>query len=191
MASLWSAILFRIRSSLCSANLPSHARPRVFAPVFKSAINALWNAYANCRINAKWSVYLKDMCWRLPLRRCWWNPVRRGSRRGETCLPVQAGPRAEAKIRIRLIRPVPKTPPELDIPAGVFVFVPHAAGSVSELKPSETKRDDRRPSLPALLIDPPNNRLPRSHSLEKNGNGTAYLSVEVQLAWFNPGVICF
>src|SRR6266478_2736478 len=46
------------------------------------------------------------------------HQVRRRSRRGETCLPVEAGPRAEAKIRIRLM--VQSNPAGISNSGGVF-----------------------------------------------------------------------
>ena len=47
LPSLWRAIFFLIRSSLCWLNLPSHTPPKVSAPIFKSAISVSSKLCAN------------------------------------------------------------------------------------------------------------------------------------------------
>jgi hypothetical protein len=116
--------LFRSRSSLCSAKLASPAPPRACVPVCKSVISVSSSVFANSAIKAKSSAHPKAVCWR-PSRCRWWrNPVGRGSRRGETCLPVQAGPRAEARIRIRLIRPAHQPRRESQYSGRGFLLAP-------------------------------------------------------------------
>jgi hypothetical protein len=178
MPSLRRAILYRIRSSLCSATLPSLGRPKVSDRIFKSAISVSSKLSANSSINVKSSAYLKVMCWRPPYSRRRWNPVRRGSRRGETCLPVSGRPEGLRRGSEYGSSVQSQAPPELEIPAGFSSCSPIPAGSVSELKPLGNQRDARRRSLPALLIDSlrPDRYPSLPTPLEENGNGRLIVS---------------
>ena len=140
------------RFSLCSANRPIRSPLKASDPVFKSAISVWSKLYANSSTSAKSCAWLKAMPSRtLLLRRSFPNPFRRGSRRGETCLPVQAGPRAEADIRTRLIRPDHK-PRRILKSGGAFYFSLHLSwiGLSAEALGIKPRRPP--PSSPALLI---------------------------------------